>query len=64
MVPLLSPQLALPGVTTMAVGPLVLLIVTLVEKIQPFASLTWTLCEPAVNAEYTVEVVNAEAFTE
>jgi hypothetical protein len=57
MVPLLSPQLALAGVATMAVGPLAFVIVTLVEKIQPLASLTWMLCEPAAIPEYDVEAV-------
>jgi hypothetical protein len=51
MVPLLSPQLALAGVATIAVGPLALLMVMLVEKIQLLASLTWTLCGPATNPE-------------
>jgi hypothetical protein len=51
MVPLLSPQLVLAGVAAMAVGPLALLMVTLVEYIQPLASLTWMLCGPAVIPE-------------
>ena len=61
---MLSPQLAPAGVVTMAVGPLALLMVTLVEKIQPLASLTWILCEPAASPEYEVEAVKAEASTE
>ena len=46
-VPLFSPQLALPGVVTIAVGPVVLLMAAVVEKIQPLASFTSMVCDPA-----------------
>jgi hypothetical protein len=51
MVPLLSPQLELAAVALMAVGPLTLIMMTLVEKIQLLASLTWILCGPAASPE-------------
>ena len=46
-VPLLSPQLAFVTVVKIAVGPPVLFMVALVEKMQPLASLTLTVCVPA-----------------
>ena len=46
-VPLLAPHVALPGVITIAVGPLLLLTVAFVENVQPLASFTPIVCGPA-----------------
>ena len=47
IVPLVAPQLAAVGVTTTAVGPLLLLIVVLVENVHPLTSFTVMVCGPA-----------------
>jgi len=49
MEPLLRPQDASAGVTTMAVGPPVFWILAVVENSHPLASLTLTLWEPAAS---------------
>ena len=45
--PLLDPQAASVGVASIAVGPPLVLIVTVVENTQPLASLVAMVCEPA-----------------
>ena len=62
--PLLFPQLALVDMVAMSVGPLAELMVILVERIQPLASLTLILCDPEDRFEKDVEEVKADSSTE
>ena len=63
-VPLAAPQVASVVVIAIAVGQLVLLIASVVEKIQPLASVTSMVCDPAGRLLYTSVAVDAEPSTE
>jgi hypothetical protein len=62
--PLLAPQLAGVGVTEIAVGPVLLLIVVFVEKVHPLASFTLTEWDPGARLLYTSVELYAPPSTE